>query len=151
MALCKSHHGKQKEKRDTARAMSQENLEIVSRAISAINERDVDAYMAVCNPDFELINPVAAIEGSNRGDEGIRAFFEGIREATLRFELEVERLQPLDGNRVLASLTLRVETRGGFEQGQAITNLYELKDGKLSRVRVFWDHAQALETAGLSE
>jgi len=143
--------GKQKEKRDTARAMSQENLEIVCRAISAINERDVDAYMAVCNPDFELINPIAAIEGSNRGDEGIRAFFEGIQEATLRFELKVKRLQPLDGNRVLASLTLRVETRGGFDQSQATTNLYELKDGKLSRVRVFWDQAQALEAAGLSE
>jgi hypothetical protein len=131
--------------------MSLENVEIVIRAISAINERDVDAYMAVCNPDFELINQMAPIEGSNRGEEGIRAFFESIQEGTLRLELEVGGLQPLDGNRVLAALMLRVETRGGFEGSEAITNLYELKDGKLSRVRVFRDHAQALEAAGLSD
>jgi hypothetical protein len=131
--------------------MSQENVEIVSRAISAINERDVDAYMALYNPDFELINQLAPIEGSNRGEEGIRAFFDGIEEAATRFDLEVEHLQPLDDNRVLGSLILRIETRGGFEGSEAITNLYELKDGKLSRVRVFRDHAQALEAAGLSE
>ena len=131
--------------------MSQENVEVVSRAISAINERDADAYMALCNPDFELINQFAPIEGSYRGEEGIRAFFESIQEGTLSFELEVERLQPLDGNRVLGSLMSRAETRGGFEGSEAITNLYELKDGKLSRVRVFRDHAQALEAAGLSE
>jgi ketosteroid isomerase-like protein len=131
--------------------MSQENVEVVRRAISAINERDVDAYLALCNPDVELINPVAAIEGSNRGEEGIRAFFEGINEAARRFELEVERLQPLDDNRVLASLVLRMESERGFPQSQALTNLYELTGGKLSRVRVFRDRVQALEAAGLSE
>jgi ketosteroid isomerase-like protein len=50
--------------------MSKENVEIVRRAISAVNERDVDAYLALCSPDFELINPVAAIEGPNRGEQG---------------------------------------------------------------------------------
>jgi hypothetical protein len=78
--------------------MSEQNVEIVRRAITAINERDVDAYLALCNSDFELINPVARIEGSNRGEEGIRAFFEGINEAARRFEIEVQRLQPLDDN-----------------------------------------------------
>jgi ketosteroid isomerase-like protein len=131
--------------------MSQENVELVRQAISAINERDVDAYLALCTPDIELINPVAAIEGSSRGEEGIRSFFEGLNEATKRFELEVERLQPLDDNRVLACLMLRMESERGFQQSQALTNLYELEGGKLSRVRVFTDHTQALEAAGLSE
>jgi ketosteroid isomerase-like protein len=48
--------------------MSQENIEIVKRAITAINERDVPACLAVCASDFELINPIAAIEGSNKED-----------------------------------------------------------------------------------
>jgi ketosteroid isomerase-like protein len=131
--------------------MSQENVEVVSRTISAINERDVEAYLAVCDPDVEIINPLSAIEGPARGEDGVRAFFEAINEAATRFELEVERLQPLDDNRVLGSLVLRVETRGGFPQTQPLTNLYELKGGKLSRVRVFRNHAEALEAAGLSE
>ncbi|MGZ8667559.1 MAG: nuclear transport factor 2 family protein, partial [Solirubrobacterales bacterium] len=61
--------------------MSQETVEVVSRAIAAINGRDIDAYLALCDPDVELINPVAAIEGPNRGEAGIRNFFQAINEA----------------------------------------------------------------------
>ena len=82
------------------------------RAITAINERDVDAYLALCNSDFELINQIAAIAEHNKGEQGIRLFFEGIAEATAKFELEIERLQPLDGNRVLGPLVLHLETAG---------------------------------------
>jgi hypothetical protein len=74
--------------------------------------------------------PVAAIEGPSRGEEGIQAFFEGINEATRKFELDVESLQPLDSNRVLASLVLQMESERGFQQEQALTNLYELIGGK---------------------
>jgi ketosteroid isomerase-like protein len=131
--------------------MSQANLEIVKRAISAINERDVDAYLALCGPDFELINPMAAIEGSNRGEQGVRSFFDALSEATTEFEMEVERLQSLDDHRVLAWLTLHLETERGFRQTPPLTNLYELDGGKLMRVRVFFDRAEALEAAGLRE
>ena len=131
--------------------MSQENIEIVKRAIGAINERDVAAYLAVCAADFELINPIAAIEGSNKGEQGVRAFFDSIREGATKFELRIERLEALDDDRVLAWLTLDMESKGGFSQRQPVTNLYELKGGKLSRVRVFFDREEALEAAGLSE
>jgi ketosteroid isomerase-like protein len=133
------------------RAMPEENVEIASRAIAAINDRDVDAYLALCNTDFEMTNQLTAIEGPNRGEQGIRSFFDAINEGTTRFELEVERLRPLDDNRVLGSLTLQIESERGFQQTQALTNLYELEGGKLSRVRVFSDRAEALEAAGLRE
>ena len=131
--------------------MSEENVEIVKRAITAINERDVAAYLALCASDFELINPIAAIEGSNNGEPGVRAFFDSIREGATKFEMEIERLQALDDDRVLAWLTLDVETTGGFPQTQPLTNLYELEGGKLLRVRVFFDRGEALKAAGLSE
>jgi ketosteroid isomerase-like protein len=131
--------------------MSQENVEVVKRAIAAINERDVDAYLGLCAPDFELINPVAAMEGSNRGEQGIRSFFDALSEATTEFELEVERLQSLDAHRVLGWLTLHLETERGFRQTQPLTNLYELDGGKLVRVQVFFDRNEALEAAGLRE
>ena len=131
--------------------MPEENVEIVSRAVAAINDRDVDAYLALCDPDVELINQLAAIEGPNRGEAGIRNFFQAIDEGAARFELEVEQLRPLDDNRVLGSLTLDLETEGGYRDRQALTNLWELEGGKLLRIRVFSDHAEALEAAGLSE
>ena len=133
------------------RPMPEENVEIVSRAIAAINERDVDAYLALCHTDFEMTNQLTVIDGPNRGEQGIRNFFQGIDEGTTRFELEVERLRPLDDNRVLGYLTLQIESERGYQQTQALTNLYELEGGKLSRVRVFSDRAEALEAAGLRE
>ncbi len=133
------------------RPMPEENVEIVSRAIAAINERDVDAYLALCHTDFEMTNQLTVIDGPNRGEKGIRNFFQGIDEGTTRFELEVERLRPLDDNRVLGYLTLQIESERGYQQTQALTNLYELEGRKLSRVRVFSDRAEALEAAGLRE
>ena len=131
--------------------MSRENVAVVNRALSAINDRDVDAYLALCRPDVELINPVTAIEGSTRGEPGVRRFFDGIREATTRFQFEVERLLPLGDDRVLAFLTLNWESERGFPQRQQLTNLYELEGGKLLRIRVFRDRHEALEAARLSE
>jgi ketosteroid isomerase-like protein len=129
--------------------MSQENVEVVKEAIAAINERDVDAYLALCGPDFELINPVAPLEGPSRGEHGVRSFFNALSEGAAVFELEVERLEALDDHRVLGWLTLHLESEGGFRQTQPLTNLYELDDGKLVRVRVFRDRDEALEAAGL--
>jgi hypothetical protein len=45
-------------------------LTVVSRALSAINERNVDAYLALCTRDIEVINPVTAIEGPTGGEQG---------------------------------------------------------------------------------
>jgi hypothetical protein len=43
--------------------MSQENVEIVERAIAAVNARDIEAYLACCTHDIELHTPVAAVAG----------------------------------------------------------------------------------------
>ena len=49
--------------RDTARAMSQESMETVKRAIAAVNERDVEGYLCCCTKDIELSTPAARIGG----------------------------------------------------------------------------------------
>jgi hypothetical protein len=35
--------------------MSQENLELVKRAVAALNERDIDRYLACCTEDIARI------------------------------------------------------------------------------------------------
>jgi ketosteroid isomerase-like protein len=39
-------------------AVSQENVETVRRAIAAINARDIDAYLACCTENVELLLPL---------------------------------------------------------------------------------------------
>jgi hypothetical protein len=91
--------------------MSQENLQVVERAIAAINERDVDAYLACCTDDMELHNQVTALTGPFVGPAGIRRFFSDIEDAGPDFRIDVERLEPVGANRVLAFIRVHLSGR----------------------------------------
>ena len=56
-------HGKQHSSRDTGWLMSEENVEIVRRAVAAVNARDINRYLANCTEDVELRTPFASIGG----------------------------------------------------------------------------------------
>jgi limonene-1,2-epoxide hydrolase len=130
--------------------MPEENVEIVRGAIAALNERDVDGYLGLCAPDVELITPVAAIEGPSVGAQGIRQFFAGVDEAMTEFHLDVKELRALDGQRVLAVGQVRSVSKGGFASTLPFVNVYEIKDAKLCRIRVYNDQDEGLRAAGLS-
>ena len=55
--------------------MSQENVEVVRRALAALDSRDVEAYLEVASPQIELITPALPLQGPISGHEGIRDFF----------------------------------------------------------------------------
>ncbi len=59
--------------------MSQENVEVVTRAIAAINARDIDGYLACCTEDVVLRTPMAEITGEYEGVDGIRRFLVDVR------------------------------------------------------------------------
>ena len=63
--------------------MSREGL--VKSAISAVNKRDVEAYLACCTDDIQLYTPLAHFTGSNEGAAGIRRFFQDIEDASPDF------------------------------------------------------------------
>jgi hypothetical protein len=76
--------------------MSQENVEIVKRAIAAVNERDIDGYLACCTEDVEVTTPLAPIKGAYEGPKAIRRFFADIEDTVPDFRLEAERLESID-------------------------------------------------------
>src|SRR4051794_16157966 len=47
--------------------MSQENVEVVKRAVAAVNDRDIDSYLACCTADVRMENANAPIEGAYGG------------------------------------------------------------------------------------
>ena len=82
--------------------MSQENLEVIKEAIGAINERDVDRYLACCTEDIELRTPLAEVEGAHEGPDGIRRYFSDLEDAGREFWLDLEHLEAVGENRALA-------------------------------------------------
>jgi hypothetical protein len=59
--------------------MSEEHIEVVRRAIAAVNERDFEGYLACCTDDVELCTPLAEVTGLYQGPGGIRRFFTDVR------------------------------------------------------------------------
>jgi ketosteroid isomerase-like protein len=147
-------------------AMSQENLDLVERVVAAVNERDVDGYLACCADDIKLRTPWAAVEGVYEGPEAIRRFFADLQDWAPDFRLTIDRVKPIGATRALvflqASLSGRasglpaVAMTGGLSDAPAARDLstatvYDFAGGKVTSIRVFLDRDQALEAAGLPE
>jgi ketosteroid isomerase-like protein len=132
--------------------MSQENVELVKRAVASVNQRDIDGYLACCTEDVQLITPIADVAGVYDGREGIRRFFADIADTGPDFKITIERLEAVGANRVLALMSVTATGRAsGIPTEAATGNVYDLADGKIEVIRIFADRNQALEAAGLSE
>ena len=130
--------------------MSQENVETVRRALDALNHGDVDRYLTCCTDDIELRPPTGAIEGAYEGQAGVRRFL-GEMEYT-DFYLDAESIQAVGANRVIAFLHATATGRtSGAATSQPVTNVYDLVDGRIRRVRGFQDRSAAIEAAKLAE
>ena len=134
--------------------MSRENVEVVERAMAAINERDIDSYLACCAEDIRLQTPLSPVEGDYEGQDAIRRMFEDLRATSTDFRLVIECVEPLGANRVLAFLRVTASGRASGIQtatNTPTTNIYDLVDRKISRIRIFLDRQEALEAVGLAE
>ena len=137
--------------------MSQENVEAVQRAWEAWNADDLDALLAVLDPEVEWhpsIEP--ALEGGEtiyRGHDGARTAWDDYRGggAWERLTIRIQEVRDL-GESVLAlghiDLTARTT---GIEFTEEVGSLMTFRGGKVITSQDFLSHAEALEAAGLSE
>jgi ketosteroid isomerase-like protein len=132
--------------------VSQENVELVERAVAAINARDIEGYLACCTENVKLVTPMAAVGGVYEGIDGIRRYFVDIEDAAPDFRIELDGVDGVDSKRVIAFLRTRgVGRASGILMAPPLTNVYDLLDGKISRVRIFLDREEALKAVGLEE
>ncbi len=133
--------------------MSQENVRVVEYAIAAINARDLEGYLACCTENVKLETPLAAVGGVYDGIDGIRRFFLDIEEAAPDFRIALDRAEGVDSKRVLAFLRTSGTGRASGIRMAAPSqaNVYDLIDGKIGRIRIFFDHQEALKAVGLEE
>ena len=132
--------------------MAPENVAIVRELMGAVDRRDIDTFAGVVTPDFEWFPLFAAhVEGdAYRGREGIEAFLGEVDETWEEFRPMPEEYRDL-GDRVLALGRLRTRGRtSGVPNDSPWGGVYELRGGKVSRIRTYLDHDEALRAAGLS-
>ena len=120
---------------------------MVREAVTALNDRDVDRYLSLCSPEIELQSPAAALEGTLVGPAGVRLFFAQVEESMRSFRLDIDKLTEAADGRVLLDGTLTVTSAAGVTMAHALHNVYDVEEGRLRRVRGFFDREEARAAA----
>ncbi len=131
--------------------MSEENVEIVRRGFDAWNAGDMDALAELYDPGIVWRPPEGWPEpGPYVGREAVMRQLEQMRETwdADSFELISDIIDVAD--RVAVRFIWHGEGQGP-ESSIELTGVYTLRKGRLLYIEFFWDHAEALETLGLSE
>ena len=132
--------------------MSRENVEIVRRAYETWNARNMDSLRELYDPDVMI---VTGIEGwpeppPTVGREAVMRQWERQREAWDIDTVEAISDFVAGGDRVVVRF---IWHGAGYGPGANIeaTNVFMVRKGRILYQEFFWDHAEALETLGLSE
>ena len=131
--------------------MSQENVEVVRSSYEAWNAGDIYALREIYDPDAIVRYPEGWPEpGPFVGREAIMRQFERTREAwdSDAMELTSDFLHAAD--RVVVRFIWRGVGHGPEVPGE-VTGVFTVRKARIFGVELFWDHAEALETVGLSE
>jgi ketosteroid isomerase-like protein len=129
--------------------VSQENLDVVRAGFEAWNDGDMDALRELYDPDVIVRSPEGWPEpGPFVGREAVMRQWAQMRETW-----DTDAAEPISfidaADRVVVRLTWRGAGQGP-EAGFEITSVFTVRNGRMSFIEYFWDHAEALETLGLS-
>jgi ketosteroid isomerase-like protein len=130
--------------------MSRENVELIRRAYELWNSRDWRTLAGCYDPDAVVRPPEGWPEpGAAVGREEVIRTFERVRDT-----FDADEFVPAEfvdaGDRVLVRGSWRGTGRGP-EMVMEWTNVFTIRRGRIVLVEYFWDHAEALEAAGLAE
>ena len=133
--------------------MSQENVEIVRAAYDAFERGGLDALTQLHDPAIEwqtsAEDPDAA---THRGRVAVRRYIEGYMETFPGFRAELEECVATPDGRVLTTTRYTGRARAsGMDMDWRQSVVYTVESGLIVRAEEYFDRAEALEAAGLSE
>ena len=128
-------------------------MEVVRLIFDAFNSCDWVAWASHHHPDFEWSDPPEFHGGgTHRGVGGVRRFMEQVLETGDEWHVQVDEIESVGEDRVLMrGRSVLVGHASRIPMEDALFQLFDLKQGRVSRVQTFRSSAQALEAAGLSE
>jgi ketosteroid isomerase-like protein len=136
-------------RRDTAWAMSEENIEMARSWLDRWNRGERTLPSDEIHADVEVVSRFRT--EPYRGSDGIRRWTAEIDEQFEEWHIVVDHWRAL-GDDVVALGQIQLRGRSSavqFDQPAGV--IIEIRDGKLSRLRLFNGHKETLEAAGLSE
>ena len=130
--------------------MAQSDIDVVCGSHDAFRRRDLEAFIDYMDPEIEFTSLVLEVEGTYRGHEGIRSWWNDILAVFPDWQPQVEDAREV-GDRVL--LRVRAEGAGtgsGIDVDRVIWQVAEVRDGRLRAWRFFRTEQEALVAAARS-
>src|SRR5215203_3528191 len=140
--------------RDTGRAMSQENVEVVRRMLQAFADEGLDAMAEFWDPDINWRAAEGAIDdvGEMHGRVAVRGYIQDWIDTFDDLIIVVEELRDVgdDGDLAIQRLKGRAKL-SGTETDLRYAVVGTVRDGKVVRGREYLSVDDALDAVGLRE
>jgi ketosteroid isomerase-like protein len=134
--------------------MSQENVEVVRRAVEAFNEGGMSSRATLDFFDVAAVfeePPEQPGASTAHGRESLERMFTQFDEAWEEHLSTPDEIRPIDAERVLMFSVDRFRGRDKLEVTQPSATIFTLRDGKIVRMQSFWERENALKALGLQE
>jgi ketosteroid isomerase-like protein len=116
----------------------------------AINRADVEAAVAICDPEIEFLSVLAVSGKRYIGHAGIREYLEDVASHWAEWRVETHRVVEAPDGRVCIVMTMHVR---GKESGATLSeetgHIWTLRDGKLRHNEPFREAGEALRALGI--
>ena len=115
----------------------------------AITRGDLDAAVALCDPEIEFLSVLAVDGRAYVGHDGIRQYFEDVSSAREEWRVEVHRVAPGVDGRVAIEMTMHVRGLGsGAALSEFAGHVWTVRNGKLLRNELHREPGHAPAAAG---
>ena len=133
--------------------MSQENVEVIRTAYEAFDRGDLEAVSRLHARTIEWQTSVEDPDAAtHRGRVAVRRYIEGYMETFPGFRAELEECVATPDGRVLTTTRYTGRARAsGMDMDWRQSVVYMVESGLIVRAEEYFDRAEALEAAGLSE
>ncbi len=132
--------------------MLDEDVEIVRRHNEAWNRRDLTAWLALFGSDAEIdwSRSRGPLKGVYRGHGELEVFYEAFWSTFEDVQVEFHGFTEA-GSKVVVPNTAHIRGRQGIEVVARSNFVFTVENGRITRLRMFQERAEALEAAGLPE
>jgi ketosteroid isomerase-like protein len=136
--------------------MSEENVEVVKSGIEAFNRAGVSgvegALSDFYDEDIEFReDPKLPEAGTYKGIEAVRGYFARFLDSFEDYRFEIEEILSAEDKVLVFNRQVGRGKGSGAEVEMRNAWLFVLREGRITRIRPYWDRAEALEAAGLAE
>jgi ketosteroid isomerase-like protein len=121
------------------------NEEILREAVSALNRQDRGAIDRLLAADVQMVNALSDIRGRPyEGHDGAYQWVDDLEATFESIDISVDEVETVRGDRVLGLGRAKVTGRGsGIDYDREVGFVMDLREGRICRIWVFFDHAEA--------